>query len=97
MTFSVNSGFRHLYYNTYLRHFKKGFDPQVAKDSMHKTGKAMDIGTFGRTHPRRLEFLTLCKKIGFHGFGYYKTFTHCDRGAKRHWNTSLGDSRFSPY
>lgn len=97
MTFEVNSGFRHPYYNTYLRHFKKGFDGDVAKNSQHKDGKAMDIGTFGATHPRRLEFLTLCKKIGFKGFGYYKTFTHCDRGAKRHWNTSLGDRRFSPY
>ncbi len=93
MTFKCNSGFRHPYYNQHLRHTTSG----VAKNSMHKTGKAMDIGTFGRTHPRRLEFLTLCKKIGFHGFGYYNGFTHCDRGAKRHWNTSLGDSKFSPY
>ena len=61
------------------------------------SGKAMDIGTFGASNSRRLEFLTLCKKVGFKGFGYYRTFTHCDRGTKRHWNTSLGDRRFSPY
>ena len=97
MTFEVNSGYRHPYYNTYLRHFKKGFDGAVAKESQHMSGKAMDIGTFGASNSRRLEFLTLCKKVGFKGFGYYRTFTHCDRGTKRHWNTSLGDSRFSPY
>jgi hypothetical protein len=93
MTFKVNSGFRHPYYNQHLRNTTSG----VAKKSQHMSGTAMDIGTFGASNSRRLEFLTLCKKIGFQGFGYYKTFTHCDRGAKRHWNTSLGDSRFSPY
>lgn len=90
---NVNSGFRHPYYNQYLRNTTSG----VAKNSQHMSGKAMDIGTFGATHPRRLEFLTLCKKIGFQGFGYYKTFTHCDVGAKRHWNTSLAPRGFSPY
>ena len=93
MTFKVNSGFRHPYYNQHLRNTTSG----VAKKSQHMSGTAMDIGTFGASNSRRLEFLTLCKKIGFQGFGYYRTFTHCDRGAKRHWNTSLGDSRFSPY
>jgi hypothetical protein len=90
---NVNSGFRHPYYNQYLRNTTSG----VAKNSQHMSGKAMDIGTFGATHPRRLEFLTLCKKIGFQGFGYYKTFTHCDVGAKRHWNTNLAPRGFSPY
>ncbi len=64
MTFEVNSGYRHPYYNTYLRHFKKGFDGAVAKKSQHMSGKAMDIGTFGASNSRRLEFLTLCKKVG---------------------------------
>lgn len=93
----VNSGYRHPYYNTYLRHVKNGFDPKVAKRSQHMSGKAMDIGTFGANHPRRLEFLTLCKKIGFHGFGYYKTFTHCDVDAKRHWPAIAAPRGFSPY
>ena len=90
---NVNSGFRHPYYNQHLRNTTSG----VAKKSQHMSGTAMDIGTFGASNSRRLEFLTLCKKVGFKGFGYYRTFTHCDRGTKRHWNTSLGDRRFSPY
>lgn len=96
LTLNVNSGYRHPYYNTYLRHVKNGFDSGVAKYSQHMGGQAMDI-SIGVNNSRRLEFLTLCKKIGFQGFGYYRTFTHVDRGARRHWNTSLAPSGFSPF
>jgi hypothetical protein len=91
LTLSVNSGYRHPYYNQHLRNTMSG----VAKNSNHMSGIAIDVAIAANSS-RRLEFLILCKKVGFRGFGYYNTFTHVDMGAARHWNTNLGDRRFSP-
>jgi hypothetical protein len=95
LTLNVNSGYRHPYYNTYLRHVKNGFDGNVAKNSNHMSGIAIDV-SIAASSSRRLEFLILCKKVGFRGFGYYNTFTHVDMGNRRQWNPGLGDRRFSP-
>ncbi len=82
---NCSSGFRHPYYNTYLRHVKNGFDSGVAKNSQHKSGKAMDMNSIGRNNPRKAEFVRLCKQVGFQGFGSYNSFTHCDLGPARSW------------
>jgi hypothetical protein len=81
-----SSGFRHPYYNTYLRHVKNGFDSGVAKNSQHRSGKAMDIDNMPRNEPRKPEFIRLCKQVGFVGFGSYNGFTHCDVASAREWN-----------
>tara|TARA_R110000796_G_scaffold73744_2_gene165716 strand:- start:1946 stop:3664 length:1719 start_codon:yes stop_codon:yes gene_type:complete len=91
LTLNVNSGYRHPYYNQHLRNTMSG----VAKNSNHMSGIAIDV-SIAASSSRRLEFLILCKKVGFRGFGYYNTFTHVDMGDRRQWNTGLGDRRFSP-
>lgn len=81
-----SSGYRHPYYNTYLRHVKKGrLDTGVARNSNHKTGKAMDIDNMPSNEPRKAEFVRLCKQVGFLGFGTYSGFTHVDLGPERSW------------
>jgi hypothetical protein len=86
ITLICSSGFRHPYYNTYLRHVKKGrLDTGVAKNSNHKTGKAMDIDNMPSNEPRKSEFIRLCRQVGFLGFGTYGGFTHVDTGPERSW------------
>jgi hypothetical protein len=90
----VLSARREQTYNDYLRYVRDGFDPDVAKHSQHRSGHALDIGLARspdrpRSVPKSesVEFLSLCQKIGFIGFGYYPTFLHCDVSSKRDWNT----------
>ena len=85
ITLICSSGFRHPYYNTYLRHVKNGFDSGVAKNSQHRSGKAMDIDNMPANEPRKPEFIRLCRQVGFLGFGTYGGFTHVDTGPERSW------------
>ena len=43
---------------------------------------AADISLHG--HDRRA-LLMACRRVGFHGFGFYSTFLHIDLGRPRHW------------
>ena len=50
--------------------------------SRHKMGDAFDIALYGHN---KYHLLECCKRAGFRGFGFYKTFLHVDLGRKRHW------------
>jgi len=68
------SGYRHPYYNSYLRYTYKGFeDTGVAKFSQHKDGKAMDIATMNRnvSESTKDEFEKICRQVGFTWFKRY--------------------------
>ena len=61
----------------WLKNVKVGGAPL----SMHKK-MAFDIPV---TNANRFAILMACQKIGFTGFGYYKTFLHVDCGRARYW------------
>lgn len=69
----VNSGYRDPIHNA-----RVGGAPM----SMHKFGRAFDISI---TNVNKYELERLAKKIGFSGFGYYRTFLHMDTGLPRWW------------
>jgi len=68
----INSGYRCWLHNALV-----GGAPL----SMHKE-MAFDISLIGKN---RFEVLEACKKAGFTGFGFYKTFLHVDCGRPRFW------------
>jgi zinc D-Ala-D-Ala carboxypeptidase len=70
---SVSSVFRTAYHNA-----KVSGSPR----SMHLFGLAADISIINQD--KKL-ILTLAKDLGFTGFGYYRSFLHCDLGRKREW------------
>ena len=53
-----------------------------APGSKHKEGTAFDISLNGLD---RWELLRHSRKVGFKGFGFYKTFLHVDLGPSRTW------------
>jgi hypothetical protein len=106
----INSACRHKLYNDYLKYGdrKRPLGPTdagksgVAKQSNHISGHALDVaayGTNGLTSSRHLEFLELCWKVGFRGFGYYpsQSFLHCDVQSARDWNDGSRPSGWAPY
>lgn len=54
-----------------------------AVKSQHLTGGAIDVPL---DPSERNDFVTLAKKHGFRGFGYYDTFMHIDMGESREWD-----------
>lgn len=79
----IVSGYRHPKYNLWLR--KKG--REVARDSVHTTGGAIDFTLPGRS-VRGVYRHLLAHHDG--GVGYYATsgFVHVDLGRKRTWSGS---------
>lgn len=65
-------------YRTPLHNFNVGGSPR----SRHMLGEAFDVkhGDFEVD-----DFVTLARKYGFKGIGYYSTFTHIDLGPERIW------------
>lgn len=57
--------------------------------SMHKT-IAADISIRGYDADRRKRLLAQARRIGFTGFGFYRTFLHLDLGRPRHWFMGQG-------
>ena len=105
----INSACRHKLYNDFLKYGdrKRPLGPTdkgksgVAKESNHISGQALDVaayGTNGLSSSRHVEFLELCWKVGFTGFGYYpsQSFMHCDVISKYDWGeVSAGPDRIS--
>lgn len=68
-------------------------DPlNVAKDSYHISGLAMDISMtkngIGNTVTEREDFIQLASQEGAGGIGTYPTFIHIDVGPRRKWRSS---------
>ena len=106
----INSACRHKLYNDYLKYGDRKRDKGptdsgksgVAKQSNHISGHALDVaayGTNGLSSSRHVEFLELCWKVGFRGFGYYpgESFLHCDVLSARDWNDGSRPSGWAPY
>lgn len=75
----LNSGFRNQQYNT-----KVG----GVKQSQHLSGNAVDL-TWPGFNPRSealLQFVSLARREGFRGIGYYNNFIHLDIGPERSWD-----------
>jgi hypothetical protein len=77
----VVSAFRHPKYNLVLR--KKGH--QVARDSQHTFGHAVDFRLRGVT-VQALHKWAVSKKLGGVGFYRESEFVHMDNGPIRYWN-----------
>jgi|TARA_Y100000310_G_scaffold88415_1_gene85364 uncharacterized protein YcbK (DUF882 family) len=78
--FKINSSFRDRLHNA-----RVGGAPKSA----HRGGLgllAFDISLRGH-EPR--ELLDACRRAGFTGFGFYRTFLHADTGRKRSWGSWL--------
>ncbi len=50
--------------------------------SRHKVSDAFDVKIFNLPRWRLYE---VARGVGFTGFGFYRTFLHIDRGARREW------------
>lgn len=50
--------------------------------SRHKIGDAFDVSLAGHN---REALRDACRRAGFRGFGYYRTFLHVDLGPRREW------------
>jgi uncharacterized protein YcbK (DUF882 family) len=75
----LNSGFRNQQYNTAVG---------GAKQSQHLSGLAADLtwpGFSGRSE-KVDQFVSLARKEGFRGIGYYNSFIHVDIGPDRSWD-----------
>ena len=83
-TVTVVSGFRHPKYNLILR--KKGH--QVARDSQHTHGNAVDFYIAPQSTARTLELHTWAKDQKIGGVGLYldSGFVHMDTGKIRFWS-----------
>lgn len=77
--FGISSAYRNPVFNTV-----KG-----VKNSAHKSGLALDIGTSGWTHAQQVGFLYHCASNGLHGTGLYSSFIHVDASTQRNWNSGL--------
>lgn len=71
---TVNSAYRHPAYNRTLR--------GAAKSSMHMKGVALDVSMAGVD---REAFCSAAYRVGFRGFGGYRSFIHVDTGNRRSW------------
>jgi len=56
---------------------------------MHLFGLAADIQIVGKD--KNLIY-RLAKDLGFTGFGFYRSFLHCDLGRKREWGKEKWDA-----
>ena len=79
----VVSGFRHPKYNLMLR--KKG--RQVARDSQHTHGNAVDFRIKGITTKQVLHYVRSLR-VGGVGFYPHSQFVHSDTGRVRYWTGS---------
>lgn len=87
--FTLVSGYRSPEYNEWLRNTpRETFPNDVAKNSQHMSGKALDIQWpgFNSRSPEFDKVIDLARQIGFKGFGKYKKFLHIDRGPERSWD-----------
>jgi hypothetical protein len=80
-SFTVNSGYRSPTYNASIG---------GAKNSMHKTGCAIDVSMSGRNDEFRNRFIEFASQEGVGGIGTYSSFIHIDTGARRTWNSLNG-------
>lgn len=89
--FLVNSGWRSVEYNNSIG---------GAKSSQHLQGKAMDISwNFFDSNDQKTDiFVTLARKVGFGGIGFYKSFRHIDLGPVRTWGdvNTVGEDGIIP-
>jgi zinc D-Ala-D-Ala carboxypeptidase len=72
---TINSGYRSPATNRFVG---------GAQNSFHMKGRAFDIHTDMVKAPLN-DVLQAAIKVGFHGFGFYKTFLHVDTGPHRAW------------
>lgn len=78
----INSGHRCALHNA-----RVGGKPR----SMHKL-IAFDVALSGH---RLIDLLNAARKVGFQGFGFYRTFLHLDLGRGRSWITKGGRETWS--
>lgn len=86
----INSAFRSREYNDRLRDSGSG----VARNSLHTTGKALDISMDGFTDDDIKRFISALSSEGVGGLKYYEdsNFIHVDTGQVRTWGNN---GRFS--
>ena len=77
----INSAYRCLFHNA-----KIGGAPR----SHHRLGNAFDISVSGMSEKEMEDLYQCAQRIGFSGFGFYKTFLHVDTGRAREWATIGG-------
>lgn len=81
----VNSGYRSPQYNA--------AQPGAASNSLHMSGKAMDISMtnssgLSNTETIRNKFIEIASQEGIGGIGTYSSFIHIDIGPRRTWGSS---------
>ena len=80
LTVDINSGYRTEKTNSYLRKVSKN----VAKNSLHMKGKAIDFSIAGVSNGK---LNNIAKEHAVGGLGVYKNFVHIDSGPLRRWST----------
>lgn len=76
----ITSGYRTKKTNSYLRRFSKN----VAKNSLHMKGQAIDFAIDNLPHKK---LNNIAKEHAFGGLGVYDNFIHIDSGPFRRWNS----------
>ena len=76
----ITSGYRTRKTNSYLRRFSKN----VAKNSLHIKGQAIDFAIDNLPHKK---LNNIAKEHAFGGLGVYDNFIHIDSGPFRRWNS----------
>ena len=80
VTLHITSGYRTKKTNSYLRKVSKN----VAKNSLHMKGKAIDFSISGVSNGR---LNNIAKDHAVGGLGFYKNFVHIDSGPFRRWSS----------
>jgi len=80
VTLHVTSGYRTKKTNSYLRKVSKN----VAKNSLHMKGKAIDFSISGVSNGK---LNNIAKDHAVGGLGVYKNFVHIDSGPFRRWSS----------
>ena len=76
----ITSGYRTEKTNSYLRKISKN----VAKNSLHMKGKAIDFSIAGVSKGK---LINIAKEHAVGGLGVYKNFVHIDSGPLRRWSS----------
>ena len=80
LTVDITSGYRTKKTNSYLRTVSKN----VAKNSLHMKGKAIDFSISGVSNGK---LNNIAKDYAVGGLGVYKNFVHIDSGPFRRWSS----------
>ena len=80
LTVDITSGYRTEKTNSYLRKISKN----VAKNSLHMKGKAIDFSISGVSNGK---LNNIAKDHAVGGLGFYKNFVHIDSGPFRRWSS----------